>query len=69
MIFNRVDNNGLRRFDQGTGSLVQQGAGTTVLTGSNTYSGGTLINNGALADRQRRHESAASSATCWITAR
>ena len=48
VIFNRIDSNVYAGSITGTGSLVQQGAGTTVLTGSNTYSGGTLINNGAL---------------------
>lgn len=32
----------------GTGSVTQAGTGTTVLTANNTYSGGTLIQHGAL---------------------
>ncbi|WP_181418438.1 autotransporter outer membrane beta-barrel domain-containing protein [Phyllobacterium leguminum] len=32
----------------GTGSVTQQGAGTTILTGNSNYSGGTLISGGAL---------------------
>jgi outer membrane autotransporter protein len=32
----------------GPGSFVQMGPGTTVLTGSNTYSGGTTVNAGTL---------------------
>ncbi len=32
----------------GTGSVVKQGDGTLVLTGTNTYSGGTAINGGTL---------------------
>jgi autotransporter-associated beta strand protein len=33
----------------GTGAFVKQGEGTQVLTGANTYSGGTLVSAGALA--------------------
>ena len=32
----------------GSGSLVQSGTGTTILTGSNSYSGGTTISAGTL---------------------
>jgi autotransporter-associated beta strand protein len=32
----------------GTGSLVKQGAGTLLLSGTNTYSGGTLLQGGTL---------------------
>jgi fibronectin-binding autotransporter adhesin len=32
----------------GSGSIVQDGSGTTTLTAANTYSGPTLVNNGAL---------------------
>jgi fibronectin-binding autotransporter adhesin len=32
----------------GTGSLIQLGSGTLILTGNNTYSGGTEINTGTL---------------------
>ncbi len=32
----------------GTGALVKDGAGTLELTGSNTYSGGTFVNDGTL---------------------
>src|SRR5262249_31939314 len=32
----------------GTGSRVQVGAGTLVLTGANAYSGGTVVNGGTL---------------------
>ena len=53
-----VINNGTLAFDRsdartfgneisGTGSLAQRGAGTTVLTGDNTYSGGTSISAGS----------------------
>ena len=32
----------------GAGNFVQAGAGTTIFTASNTYSGGTTISNGTL---------------------
>ncbi|MER9160801.1 autotransporter-associated beta strand repeat-containing protein [Mesorhizobium sp. M0098] len=32
----------------GTGSLVKSGTGTVILTGLNTYSGGTVVNGGTL---------------------
>ena len=55
-----LSNNGVIRFNQsdaaytfgieitGTGQLVHNAAGTTTLTGSNSYSGGTAINAGTL---------------------
>ena len=54
-----VTNNGALTFDRsdtatvanaisGSGSLTQQGGGTTVLTGANTYSGTTAITSGTL---------------------
>ena len=54
-----VTNNGLVRFTQpdvatyagtisGTGAVEKTGAGTTILTGSNSYSGGTTITQGTL---------------------
>ena len=55
-----VTNNGTLVFDRsdtgltvssvisGSGSLVQNGSGTTTLSGNNTYSGGTTINTGTL---------------------
>ena len=32
----------------GTGALVQAGSGTLILTGNNTYTGGTTISTGTL---------------------
>jgi fibronectin-binding autotransporter adhesin len=48
VIFNRADSPLYAGSISGNGSLVQQGPGTTILTGSNTYTGGTSINNGGL---------------------
>lgn len=48
LAFNRSDE---VRFDgiiTGSGSVQQNGAGTTVLTGKNTYTGGTYISNGSV---------------------
>ena len=46
--FNRSDNLTYDGNISGTGLLGKQGAGTLELTGVNTYSGGTLINEGTL---------------------
>nr|MBD0800285.1 autotransporter outer membrane beta-barrel domain-containing protein [Citrobacter sp. C6_1] len=56
---NVVTNNGVLEFNenasrseyndlQGSGSLVKSGSGTLMLSGNNTYSGGTSINDGTL---------------------
>ena len=47
LIFNRSDTITVANAIGGPGSLTQQGAGTTILTGANTY-GTTLINAGTL---------------------
>jgi autotransporter-associated beta strand protein len=55
-----ISNNGKVRFDQssngtysgamdGSGSLEKNGNGTLTLSGANSYSGGTTVNNGTLA--------------------
>lgn len=49
----------------GTGSLVKDGAGSVVLSGNNTHSGGTAINAGAL---QVNQESALGLAASGVTA-
>nr|WP_254200430.1 autotransporter outer membrane beta-barrel domain-containing protein [Lysobacter sp. MMG2] len=46
---NRSDTFTLDGTISGTGALVQQGTGRTVLSGVNTYSGGTQINAGTLS--------------------
>jgi autotransporter-associated beta strand protein len=48
LAFNRSDIIALTNAISGTGSLVQAGAGTLILTASNTYSGRTLISAGTL---------------------
>jgi outer membrane autotransporter protein len=48
LIFNRLDNVTFNAIISGSGNLVQNGSGTTILGGTNTYSGGTIINNGRL---------------------
>ncbi|WP_422002082.1 autotransporter outer membrane beta-barrel domain-containing protein [Reyranella sp.] len=45
---NRSDTVTLANAIGGTGSFVQAGPGTTILTGSNSYSGGTLVAAGTL---------------------
>ena len=46
--FNRSDSVTVANAISGTGSLTQEGVGTMVLTGSNTYSGATAITAGTL---------------------
>ncbi|OZI35096.1 hypothetical protein CAL29_14670 [Bordetella genomosp. 10] len=66
----RVDNDGVLAFNRadryvqadeinGTGQVVQQGGGTTVLNAFNTYSGGTTVAAGTLAVGDASHADAA----------
>ena len=48
LIFNRSGNVTFKAIISGSGNLAQNGSGTTILGGTNTYSGGTTINNGTL---------------------
>ncbi|WP_455153133.1 autotransporter-associated beta strand repeat-containing protein [Cupriavidus basilensis] len=48
LIFNRLDDMTFAGRIIGSGSVVKQGPGTTVLTGGSTYSGGTTISAGTL---------------------
>jgi outer membrane autotransporter protein len=48
LVFNRSDSVTVGNLIVGTGSLTQSGAGTVVLTGANTYSGGTTVGAGTL---------------------
>jgi fibronectin-binding autotransporter adhesin len=45
---NRTDDSALGNAVSGTGSLLMSGAGTVVLSASNSYSGGTTLNGGVL---------------------
>jgi fibronectin-binding autotransporter adhesin len=48
LVFNRSNTLIVSNFISGTGSLSQNGSGTTVLVADNTYSGGTTIGAGTL---------------------
>ncbi|WP_205315993.1 autotransporter-associated beta strand repeat-containing protein, partial [Ochrobactrum sp. 3-3] len=49
LAFNRSDLMTHGGVISGTGDVVQKGSGTTVLTGTNTYSGGTTLDDGTLS--------------------
>ncbi|WP_043694025.1 autotransporter-associated beta strand repeat-containing protein [Luteibacter sp. 9133] len=48
LAFNRSDTSSFNGIVSGAGSLRQIGSGTLVLTGNNTYTGGTTVDNGIL---------------------
>ena len=48
LVFARTDTQTVTGVVSGGGAVVQAGAGTTMLTGTNTYSGGTTVSNGTL---------------------
>lgn len=48
LVFNTASNNLLTGAIAGTGSLTQSGTGTLVLSGAETYAGGTLVSAGTL---------------------
>jgi autotransporter-associated beta strand protein len=48
LVFNRSDSVTVSYIISGTGRLTQAGIGTLILTGTNTYSGGTTISAGTL---------------------
>ena len=47
-VFNRSDSAAFGNVISGTGSVMQNGSGTTILTSDNTYTGGTTISAGTL---------------------
>jgi fibronectin-binding autotransporter adhesin len=49
LAFNRSDSVTFANVISGTGAVVQAGSGTTILTGANSYSGGTSLNAGTLS--------------------
>ncbi|MDN7421330.1 autotransporter domain-containing protein [Burkholderia dolosa] len=49
LAFNRIDNVSFDGAIGGTGSVEQDGTGTLTLTGSNSYSGGTVVRAGTLS--------------------
>ncbi len=48
LLFNRSDSLTVSNALSGSGAVVQQGSGTLVLTGTNSYSGGTTVSAGTL---------------------
>jgi fibronectin-binding autotransporter adhesin len=48
LVFDRSDNMTFAGLISGSGSVTQQGTGTTVLTGNHSYTGGTTISAGTL---------------------
>jgi autotransporter-associated beta strand protein len=48
LVFNRSDTVTFSSDLGGSGSIVQKGPGTLILTGTNTYTGGTIISSGTL---------------------
>lgn len=48
LVFNRSDTHVVANAISGTGSLTQAGTGATILTGANSYSGGTALNAGTI---------------------
>ncbi len=48
LIINRAGGFGLGNALSGSGTLIQAGSGTTIVTGNNTYTGATLVRGGTL---------------------
>lgn len=60
LVFNRSNTITSNNTISGTGHLVQAGSGTLILAGTNTYSGGTMIDAGTLSVRADHNLGAAS---------
>lgn len=58
--FNRADQLIFSKVISGSGSVTQDGAGTTLMTGANSYSGATRVNAGTLQQKMHGSFSAAS---------
>jgi autotransporter-associated beta strand protein len=48
LVFDRSNSITFNGKISGSGNFIQSGSGTTIIGGTNTYSGGTIINNGTL---------------------
>ena len=48
LAFNRADSVTVANSISGTGAVAQRGSGTTILTGTNSYTGGTTVSSGVL---------------------
>ena len=59
LVFNRSDNVAFPGIVSGSGSLTQAGAGTTLLTANNPYTGATTVAAGTLAIGDAQHANAA----------
>ena len=59
LVFNRSDNVTFPGIVSGSGSLTQAGAGTTLLTANNPYTGATTVAAGTLAIGDAQHANAA----------
>lgn len=64
--FNRADRLIFSKVISGSGSVTQDGAGTTLMTGANTYTGDTRVNVGTL--QQKMHGSFSDASDYYVAA-